>query len=92
MFGDKGYVNEKKNHMARAAGVYRAVKEKRKSGRQLSGSQRKRNRKHGSVRAKVEHVFHVAGAGKPLPGAWPIDSGGRIGGLQPPQTGRQLRN
>ncbi|GAI44989.1 unnamed protein product, partial [marine sediment metagenome] len=27
--------------------------------RQLSSSQRKRNKKHGSVRAKVEHVFRV---------------------------------
>ena len=59
MFGDKGYVNEKKKRMAWAAGVYWAVKEKRKPGRQLSGSQRKRNRKHGAVRAKVEHVLRV---------------------------------
>jgi IS5 family transposase len=59
VFGDKGYVNEKKKRMARAAGVYWAVKEKRKPGRQLSGSQRKRNRKHGAIRAKVEHVFRV---------------------------------
>ena len=58
-FGDKGYVNDKKNHMARAAGVYWAVKHKRKSGRQLSGSQRKSNRKHGSVKANVEHIFRV---------------------------------
>jgi IS5 family transposase len=35
------------------------VKEKRKPGRQLSGSQRKRNRMHGAIRAKVEHVFRV---------------------------------
>jgi len=59
VFGDKGYVNEKKKRMARAAGVYWAVKDKRKPERQLSGSQHKRNRKHGSVRAKVKHVFRV---------------------------------
>jgi len=59
VFGDKGYVNEKKKRMGRAAGVYWAVKDKRKPGRQLSGSQRKRNKKHGAIRAKVEHVFHV---------------------------------
>ena len=59
VFGDKGYVNEKKKQRARAAGVYWGVKDQRKPGRQLSGSQKKRNRKLGSVRAKVEHVFRV---------------------------------
>lgn len=39
--------------------VYWAVKDKRKAGRELSASQMKRNRRHGSVRAKVEHVFRV---------------------------------
>ena len=59
VFGDKGYVNEKKKRRARAAGVYWGVKDQRKPGRQLSGSQKERNRKLGSVRAKVEHVFRV---------------------------------
>lgn len=59
VFGDKGYVNEKKKRAARAAGVYWAVKDQRKPGRKLSASQRKRNKKHGSIRAKVEHVFRV---------------------------------
>ena len=59
VFADKGYVNEKKKHAARAAGVYWAVKDQRKPGRQLSSSQKKRNRRHGAVRAKVEHVFRV---------------------------------
>ncbi len=59
VFADKGYVNEKKKRAARAAGVYWAVKEQRKPGRQLSSSQKKRNRRHGAVRAKVEHVFRV---------------------------------
>ena len=44
---------------ARAAGVDWAVKDQRKPGRQLSSSQKKRNRKHGSIRARVEHVFRV---------------------------------
>jgi IS5 family transposase len=35
------------------------VKEKPKPGRRLSSSQKKRNRKHGAIRAKVEHVFRV---------------------------------
>jgi len=59
VFADKGYVNKKKKRAARAAGVYWAVREQRKPGRQLSSSQKRRNRRHGSVRAKVEHVFRV---------------------------------
>ena len=59
VFADKGYVNEKKKRAARRAGVYWAVKEKPKAGRRLSSSQIKRNRRHGAIRAKVEHVFRV---------------------------------
>lgn len=59
VFGDKGYVNENKKRAARYAGVYWGVGEKRKPERQLSASQRKRNRKHAGIRAKVEHVFRV---------------------------------
>ncbi len=59
IFGDKGYVSDKRKRAARAGGVLWAVKDKRKRGRTLSSSQKKRNRKHGSVRAKVEHVFRV---------------------------------
>lgn len=59
VFGDKGYVSDKRKRAARADGILWAVKDKRKRGRVLSGSQKKRNRKHGVVRAKVEHVFRV---------------------------------
>ena len=59
VFADKGYVNEKKKRAARAAGVFWGVKEKPKAKRKLSSSQKKRNRKHGAIRAKVEHVFRV---------------------------------
>lgn len=59
VFADKGYVNEKKKQAARKAGVYWAVQEKPKRGRRLSSSQKKRNRKHGAIRAKVEHVFRI---------------------------------
>ena len=59
VFADKGYVNEKKKRAARRAGVYWAIKEKPKAGRRLSSSQKKRNRRHGAIRAKVEHVFRV---------------------------------
>ena len=59
VFADKGYVNEKAKRAARKAGVYWAVKEKKKPGRALSSSQKKRNRRHAGIRAKVEHVFRV---------------------------------
>jgi IS5 family transposase len=59
VFGDKGYVSDKRKRAARADGLLWAVKDKRKPKRTLSSSQKKRNRKHGSVRAKVEHVFRV---------------------------------
>ena len=59
VFGDKGYVSDKRKRAARADGLLWAVKDKRKPRRVLSSSQKKRNRKHGSVRAKVEHVFRV---------------------------------
>jgi IS5 family transposase len=59
VFGDKGYAGDRKKRAARQAGVYWAVKDQRKPGRQLSASQKQRNRKHGAVRAEVEHVFRV---------------------------------
>jgi IS5 family transposase len=59
VYGDKGYANEAKRRLAAAAGVLWAVKEKAKAGGKLSASQRRRNRRFGKVRAKVEHVFRV---------------------------------
>ncbi len=66
VFADKAYVSDVRKRAARARGIYWAVKEceacllyKRKPKRVLSTSQKKRNRKHGCVRAKVEHVFKV---------------------------------
>lgn len=59
VFGDKGYVSDVRKRAARARGIYWAVKDKRKPKRVLSASQKKRNHKHGRVRAKVEHVFRV---------------------------------
>ena len=35
------------------------VQDKRKPGQNLPGSQKKRNRKHSLIRARVEHVFRV---------------------------------
>jgi IS5 family transposase len=59
VYGDKGYVNNKKRRAAKDAGVVWAVKEKAKPGRPLTPSQKKRNARTGPIRAKVEHVFRV---------------------------------
>jgi len=59
VFGDKGYFSDDLKREAREDGVYWGVLEKRKRGKGLSSSQKKRNRKHASVRAKVEHCFRI---------------------------------
>jgi IS5 family transposase len=59
VYGDKAYACGWKKQAARAAGVLWAVKEKAKAGHKLTPRQRAFNKKHGSVRAKVEHVFRV---------------------------------
>ena len=59
IFGDKGYVNEKLKKAARKAGVYWAVMEKAKPKKKLSSTQNKRNKKHASIRSKVEHPFRI---------------------------------
>ena len=59
IYGDKGYVNDEKRQLAEAAGVLWAVKAKAKQGRNLTRAQRRQSKKHGKVRAKVEHVFRV---------------------------------
>lgn len=59
VYGDKAYACGWKKRQANAAGVLRAVKEKAQAGQPLTRSQRAFNKKHGPVRAKVEHVFRV---------------------------------
>ena len=59
VFGDKGYFSDKLKREARQAGVYWGVLDKCKRGSVLSISQRKKNRKHSSVRAKIEYIFHI---------------------------------
>jgi len=59
ILGDKGYVSDKRKRATRARGTTWAVKDKRKPGRVLSSSQKRRNKRYGVVRAKVEHVFRV---------------------------------
>ena len=59
VYGDKGYASDASKRAAEKAGVKWAVKEKAQPGRKLTARQRARNRRFGSVRAKVEHVFRV---------------------------------
>ena len=59
IFGDKGYVCKKDKHLARDAGIYWGVLDKREQHQQLSSSQKKRNWKLSKIRAKVEHPFQV---------------------------------
>jgi len=59
VFGDKAYSKEEDKRAARKAGILYAMSDRAKRGHTLSSSQRKRNRKHSSVRSKVEHPFHV---------------------------------
>src|SRR6187549_3185621 len=59
-FGMKAHIGvDAKSGLVHTAGVLWAVKAKAKPGRPLSISQRRRNRRFGRVRAKVEHVFRV---------------------------------
>jgi transposase, IS5 family len=53
------YANDRKQRQAGAAGVLWAIKAKAKPGCPPSISQRRRNRRFGKIRAKVEHVFRV---------------------------------
>jgi len=59
IFADKGYASDKRKRAMRARGVQWAIKDKAKRGHALSATQKRRNRRHGAVRAKVEHVFRV---------------------------------
>ena len=60
VFGDGAYGSQSDKQMARGLGVYYGVIEKRKRGqKRLSSSQKKRNRRHSGLRAKVEHPFRI---------------------------------
>lgn len=59
IFADAGYTSDKYKRGARHLGLRWCVNDKRKPGKNLSSSQKKRNRKQSSVRARVEHVFRV---------------------------------
>lgn len=58
-FGDKGYYSEADKREARANEIFWGILDKGKRGHKLSNSQKKRNKKLATVRAKVEHPFRV---------------------------------
>ncbi|MDP2788965.1 MAG: IS5 family transposase [bacterium] len=58
-WGDKGYYDEKAKRMARHDGIYWGILDRAKRNHPLSASQKKRNKKHSSIRSKVEHPFQV---------------------------------
>lgn len=59
IFGDAGYTSDSYKRGARALGLTMKVNDKRKPKKKLSTTQKKRNRKNSSVRARVEHCFRV---------------------------------
>ena len=59
IFGDSGYADQKDKRGARFEGLYYGIADKGARCHPLSPSQKKRNRKMASIRAKVEHPFQV---------------------------------
>ncbi|MBS0422837.1 MAG: transposase [Proteobacteria bacterium] len=59
IFGDAGYSSDEYKWGSRQLGIRWCVQDKRKPGQNLPGSQKKRNRKHSTIRARMEHVFRV---------------------------------
>ncbi len=59
LFGDKGYFKIADKREARASGILWAILDRATVKRKLSSSQRKRNKKHSRIRAKVEHPFQI---------------------------------
>jgi IS5 family transposase len=59
IFADAGYTSDEYKRGARHLGLRWCVNDKRKPGKNLSSSQKKRNRKQSSVRARVEHIFRI---------------------------------
>jgi len=59
VFADAGYTSDSYKRGAKKVGLRWCVNDKRKPKKNLSSSQRKRNRKQSAIRARVEHVFRV---------------------------------
>ena len=59
IFADAGYISDRYKRGARALGMGWEVNDKRKPKKNMSTSQKKRNRQNASIRARVEHCFRV---------------------------------
>lgn len=59
VFGDSAYNRNADKRQARAKGIYYGISDKGRRSHPLSTAQKKKNRKHSSIRAKVEHPFRV---------------------------------
>lgn len=59
IFGDSGYTDQKDKRGARFEGLYYGISDRGAHQHPLSSSQKKRNAKHSTIRAKVEHPFRV---------------------------------
>jgi transposase, IS5 family len=59
IFGDSGYTDQKDKRGARYEDLYYGIADRGARNTPLSSSQKKQNRKHASIRAKVEHPFQV---------------------------------
>lgn len=59
VFGDAAYANNHYKRAARRAGVYWGVALKARPKSRLGASQKQRNRKHSSIRSRVEHLFRI---------------------------------
>lgn len=59
IFADAGYTSDSYKRGARALGLSWKVNDKRKPKKNMSSTQKKRNRKQSGVRARVEHCFRV---------------------------------
>ncbi len=59
VFGDKGYVDNRLKRAARKAGVFWGVALKATSAHPLTAANKRTNRRHSSIRSRVEHIFRV---------------------------------
>ena len=59
VFGDSAYNTKVDKAQARAAEIYYGISDRGYRKHPLSPTQKKRNRKHSSIRAKVEHPFQI---------------------------------
>lgn len=59
VFGDSAYCTKEDKAQARGSGIYYGISDRGYRKHPLSSTQKKRNRKHSSIRAKVEHPFRI---------------------------------